>query len=109
MQNVVALMPGLLLEGIRLSSAILLAGVLATSGSADAANSKKILSRKDAVSVVKGAGFKNIKTQSCGIPYTFSAKKDDCTFMINVTADGRWTGFQTGCETTISEPVQSGG
>lgn len=92
---------GLLLKAIGLSSAIFLAGALAANGSADAANSKKILSCKDAASVVKGAGYKNIKTKSCNIPYQFSATKYDCTFIISVAADGRWKGLQTSCDTVI--------
>lgn len=101
MPNLHVFKPGLLLNAVVLSSATFLAGALAANGSADAANSKKILSCKDAVSVVKGAGYKNIISKSCNIPYQFSATKSDCTFIISVSADGRWKGLQTGCDTVI--------
>jgi hypothetical protein len=105
--NVTTFTPGLLLRGFGASAVALLACAFTTNTGADAATTKRLLSCKEAASVVKGAGYWDIRTRSCGIPYTFSARKNDCTFMINVTADGRWVGYQTGCETTISGPVDS--
>lgn len=65
----------------------------------------RILSCKSASAVVKGAGFQSIRTASCSHPYVFLARKRDCSFTINVTADGRWLAVQTGCNASVPEPA----
>jgi hypothetical protein len=101
MANMLTSLPCPHLRCATLYFTVLMTGVLATLLSAETADAKQIFSCKEALSVVKGAGYRNIKTESCAIPYVFSGRRDDCTFVINVRADGRWIGFQVGCNTII--------
>lgn len=101
MQNNGSFVSRMVRNGIALGAAGVLAGLLALPATADAAKSKRILSCKDAVSVLKGAGYKEIRTRSCAIPYTFTARKGNCAFFITVRASGDWTGLQADCGTII--------
>lgn len=103
MQNIGFLIPRVVLNGVALGAVGLTAGIMAMPTTADAAKTRRILSCKDAIAVVKGAGYREIRTRSCNIPYAFTARRNNCTVFITVTASGRWTGIQGDCDTIIQD------
>jgi predicted hotdog family 3-hydroxylacyl-ACP dehydratase len=64
---------------------------------------ERLLSCREAARLAHAEGFRSIEALSCTAPYDFSASRDNCSFAIRVTAQGRSTAVETSCDSDATE------